>query len=507
MWDAPYVFGLVGGTVPVYTPDPFQAGSSVSHWDTSLFPDQLMEPFYTGPNHDPGLLLPALVDMGWRLAGTALIPAAPTAEAEPTATPTRRPTAVPPVIGAGQTLFVTNFDSATVSVIDVPPAHVSKTIPVGDGPIGITATADGGTVFVANFHSATVSVISATERRVIDTIPVQGSANSVALSPDESLLYVTDTFTETVSVVDTATHRVVHVIPVHPQPAGVAVVPDGRAFVTDFGSNTLSVVDGGLGEAVALLTLDPFVDAGGPISIAVDPGQGVLWVTAAIDYQVVKVDISGLARGGQFPVGPAEAIQLAPDGNTAYLAGRFGDGVVKEVDLTSGELRRTIKIGGAPEALAMTPDGARVYVADAGSNLVSFFNTSGIYVLGQASGRRRPDGHRSHSGGAHLDAEPGHHPDGDTEPNAAGVLCRRLRRRRHGLGRRARPRGEHRPRHQQRGDLPRLRRRRRQNGRHRRAGAGDGECAVGMRLAGGDVRSQMRAGRATASSVVSQKSL
>ena len=342
-----------------------------------------MEPFYTGPNHDPGLLLPALVDMGWRLAGDPLTPAPPTAEVEPTATPTRRPTVVPPATGDGQTLFVTNFDSATVSVIDVPPVHVSKTIPVGDGPIGVTATADGSTVFVANFHSATVSVISATERRVIDTIPVQGSANSVALSPDESLLYVTDTFTETVSVIDTATHRVVHVIPVRPQPAGVAVVPDGRAFVTDFGSNTLSVVDGGLGEAVALLTLDPFVDAGGPISIAVDPGQGVLWVTAAIDYQLVKVDIQGLARAGNFRFGPAEAIQLSPDGNTAYLAGRFGDGVVKEVDLTSGELRRTIKIGGAPEALAMTPDGARVYVADAGSNLVSFFNTSGISLLGR----------------------------------------------------------------------------------------------------------------------------
>jgi len=54
----------------MYTPNPFQSGSSVSHWDTSAFPNQLMEPAInadlthevTPPND---LTFPLLKDIGW----------------------------------------------------------------------------------------------------------------------------------------------------------------------------------------------------------------------------------------------------------------------------------------------------------------------------------------------------------------------------------------------------------------------------------------------------------
>lgn len=54
----------------MYAPNPFQSGSSVSHWDTSAFPNQLMEPAInadlthevTPPND---LTFPLLKDTGW----------------------------------------------------------------------------------------------------------------------------------------------------------------------------------------------------------------------------------------------------------------------------------------------------------------------------------------------------------------------------------------------------------------------------------------------------------
>jgi PA domain len=59
-----------GGRPLMYTPNPFQSGSSVSHWDTSAFPNQLMEPAINGdlthevtPPND--LTLPLLKDIGW----------------------------------------------------------------------------------------------------------------------------------------------------------------------------------------------------------------------------------------------------------------------------------------------------------------------------------------------------------------------------------------------------------------------------------------------------------
>jgi len=60
------VDSAASGHVPMYAPNSLQPGSSVSHWDTSLTPNQLMEPFITNPpSHDPGLAYELMLDLGW----------------------------------------------------------------------------------------------------------------------------------------------------------------------------------------------------------------------------------------------------------------------------------------------------------------------------------------------------------------------------------------------------------------------------------------------------------
>lgn len=55
------------GRVQLHCPNPFQSGSSISHWSSALSPDQIMEPFYVAPNHD--IILEAILfkDLGWTL--------------------------------------------------------------------------------------------------------------------------------------------------------------------------------------------------------------------------------------------------------------------------------------------------------------------------------------------------------------------------------------------------------------------------------------------------------
>ncbi|MFQ5352658.1 MAG: hypothetical protein ACE5D3_06260 [Candidatus Binatia bacterium] len=57
------------GAVRMFDPPRVAGGSSVSHFNNILFPDQVMEPGYTGPNHalglPDGLSLSLLVDLGW----------------------------------------------------------------------------------------------------------------------------------------------------------------------------------------------------------------------------------------------------------------------------------------------------------------------------------------------------------------------------------------------------------------------------------------------------------
>jgi len=60
------------GHVQMFAPNPQQPGSSVSHFDTAVAPNEMMEPFYTGANHDVALTLDLFADLGW-----ALVPPGP----------------------------------------------------------------------------------------------------------------------------------------------------------------------------------------------------------------------------------------------------------------------------------------------------------------------------------------------------------------------------------------------------------------------------------------------
>lgn len=66
------------GHLLMYAPDPLEQGSSVSHWDTTLTPDELMEPFLTPEFQNlvtPGLLQ----DLGYRLREDVEEPCVPDA--------------------------------------------------------------------------------------------------------------------------------------------------------------------------------------------------------------------------------------------------------------------------------------------------------------------------------------------------------------------------------------------------------------------------------------------
>lgn len=61
------------GAVQVYAPSTYQSGSSQSHYDTALSPNELMEPNLTFPApHDMELTLALMRDVGWQTAAKPL---------------------------------------------------------------------------------------------------------------------------------------------------------------------------------------------------------------------------------------------------------------------------------------------------------------------------------------------------------------------------------------------------------------------------------------------------
>lgn len=54
------------GHLQMYAPNPLEVGSSLSHWDTALVPDELMEPFLT-PTFQSSVTVGLFQDLGYRL--------------------------------------------------------------------------------------------------------------------------------------------------------------------------------------------------------------------------------------------------------------------------------------------------------------------------------------------------------------------------------------------------------------------------------------------------------
>ena len=171
-WNGPDVVALNGG--PAACTLPIRAIRDRA-WRTGTrrqIPHELMVPFYTEAVHDPGLLLPALMDMGWSV--TVPTPT-PRASAAP---PTQRRHRVPRSRRRGHTAAARSTECTsptsttdTVSVID--PAYQPSDRHDSGGRRSRSASrraTDGRRVYVANFQVGTVSVVSTRTNRVLATI-------------------------------------------------------------------------------------------------------------------------------------------------------------------------------------------------------------------------------------------------------------------------------------------------------------------------------------------------
>lgn len=115
----------------------------------------------------------------------------------------------------------------------------------GSHMVAVHANATGGdTAYVANMVSASVSVIDLDGRTATRNVPVGSEPEGIALSPNGRRLWVTDRKGDAVHVFDTATMRRMSTLPTGAVPIRVLLSPDGRTAVTsNYGAGTLSLFD------------------------------------------------------------------------------------------------------------------------------------------------------------------------------------------------------------------------------------------------------------------------
>lgn len=122
------------------------------------------------------------------------------------------------------------------------PCHAADPSP---SPVLDSCPADGTKVYVANYGSGTVSVIDTANGNLVTSITTGGNPFDIAINDTGSTAYVTDRLSGNVYVIDTATQQVMKTITVGSSLGGIAVNdgPTTQIYVAnDTNPGTMSMV-------------------------------------------------------------------------------------------------------------------------------------------------------------------------------------------------------------------------------------------------------------------------
>lgn len=235
-----------------------------------------------------------------------------------------------------------------------------------------------------SFGSNVVSVFDLDTNKLVKTIGIQArGACCVYVSPDQRTVYNVGGLSAFITAFDTRTLTVSHVIPFEGTIGdhGSTMPADGRTFWFD---NTSDIL--GLDTRTDLVTR-VFKGTGGLFCNSTDgrwlfedDTKGHFIVRDAATGAIVASTPMPYANSG------AEAVQVSPDGRTAYIVGasqlpaEFSEGgselssaleVVNVSDPLSPQFVKTVPTGPFPEVATFTPDGRQLWAPNSGDGTIT----------------------------------------------------------------------------------------------------------------------------------------
>jgi YVTN family beta-propeller protein/VCBS repeat-containing protein len=296
-------------------------------------------------------------------------------------------------------LLETTVSSAPAS-ITADSLKLVKTVKVGAEPTGMAITPDGNYLYVANYRSNTVSVIDTAKNNVSATITLSpGSGafiSSVAITPDGSTVFVLDA-DSTIAVISTSTNTVLETISAGPSfGTGLAVTQDGtELYVSNF-SGTVTIIDVASGSIVN--TLNVGAQTG---NVAISPDGTYAYVIANSDggpLYLTQIEVaSQTIVTAQLGVGEIKSasggMAFSSDSQTVYLP--EGEDDVIALNATTGQLENTFVISSEKRfylgGIQVSADGQSLYVAETTGKAVATVNITTGKVVATSVGARHPN--------------------------------------------------------------------------------------------------------------------
>ncbi len=254
---------------------------------------------------------------------------------------------------------------------------VLATVGVGSTPIGVTLDGANGNVYITNFNSQTVSEISSKNGNVTTLNATFSNPNGIVFDPANAEIYVVNFGNDTVSVINGTTNEILgSAISVGSGPLFDAYDPANRnIYVTNFASNTLSEIDGNSG---VVTTIDGF---NGPAGIAFDPTNGDLYVTNQANGTVSVIDgITNDIIGPPITVGTTPDAVAFDSANGGIYVANFFSNTLSIIDSQTNAVTTLALNFDGPQGLAFDASHGNMFVTNANSGTVSAVDSTNNLV-------------------------------------------------------------------------------------------------------------------------------
>lgn len=238
-----------------------------------------------------------------------------------------------------------------IGVVDLSSRKLLRTLPSGQDPESFDLSNDGKLLFVSNEESAELTVLNLDSGTIVRKIPVGKEPEGVTVRPDGKAVYVTSEQDSKLSVIDTTSFAPLADIAVGKRPRAVAFSKDGSVgFVSNEFGGTLTVFDPHTNQVLSTIEIgNPAQLKERPMGLAFAPDGRQLFVSTGRGGSVAVVDVTRRAvdhrieNVGARPWG----IAISADGKSLYTANGSSDDL-SIVEVTSGRVVKKVAIGGLP---------------------------------------------------------------------------------------------------------------------------------------------------------------
>lgn len=295
----------------------------------------------------------------------------------------------------GALLAAVNPDSDSITLVDTARLAVLAEVPVGDDPRTVAVTADASRLLVANHGAQTLDVVDAATRARVQTLRLGGRPYGVVAGTTHA--FVSLDAPPQVIALDLATLTVSARVETSPFPTGLALSADQRRLlVTHLYTGQVTVLDAQALQVLAVSAGDPQANLSQFVALSPDgtraylpqtysladnpqltytttvqPMIGVFDTTAGAFDPAQRLALAEVGR----PVSVPFALALSPDGLRLYVANAGSDDVTV-LDLAAGTALGHLAAGRHPRGLALSPDGLRLFVLNALDGTLDVFDTT-----------------------------------------------------------------------------------------------------------------------------------